>query len=366
MLLHSVNSSRALLGNVRVASVLATSARRASVKAMSTAKALVFERNGEPADVLQLKEQQLPEVGEQDVQIQIIAAPINPSDINTVQGKYPLQPSLPGVPGHEGVGKVVKVGSKVSGLSAGDHVVPLASALGTWRSAGVFRAADWHKVPRDLPIAAAATLTINPPTALCMLEAIVQLQPGDTVVQNGATSAVGQHVIQLAMAKGLKTVNVIRDRPDWEAAVSWLRAMGADVVTTEQKLKADLAASGLPAPKLALNCVGGSSAAAIAKVLQAGGTHVTYGAMSMQPLAPPTALLIFKDITFRGFWISGGWAKRAGPAAHAALLDKVVGHIQQGHLTPPKLQEFPLARFSEALEASSAAHKQHKVAFVPE
>lgn len=73
MLLHSVNSSRALLGNVRVASVLATSARRASVKAMSTAKALVFERNGEPADVLQLKEQQLPEVGEQDVQIQIIA-----------------------------------------------------------------------------------------------------------------------------------------------------------------------------------------------------------------------------------------------------------------------------------------------------
>lgn len=32
----------------------------------------------------------------------------------------------------------------------------------------------------------------SPPTALCMLEAIVQLQPGDTVVQNGATSAVGQ------------------------------------------------------------------------------------------------------------------------------------------------------------------------------
>jgi NADPH:quinone reductase-like Zn-dependent oxidoreductase len=113
---------------------------------MSTAKALVFERNGEPAHVLQLKEQQMPEVGEQDVQIQIIAvsaafrsatpkharhrshaqrsgldvacaavlqAPINPSDINTVQGKYPLQPALPGVPGHEGVGKVVKVGSKV-------------------------------------------------------------------------------------------------------------------------------------------------------------------------------------------------------------------------------------------------------------
>jgi NADPH-dependent curcumin reductase CurA len=32
----------------------------------------------------------------------------------------------------------------------------------------------------------------SPPTALLMLEAIVQLQPGDVVVQNGATSAVGQ------------------------------------------------------------------------------------------------------------------------------------------------------------------------------
>jgi NADPH:quinone reductase-like Zn-dependent oxidoreductase len=51
--------------------------------------------------------------------------------------------------------------SQVSNLVPGDHVVPLASALGTWRSAGVFKAADWHKIPQDLPIAAAATLTIK-------------------------------------------------------------------------------------------------------------------------------------------------------------------------------------------------------------
>ena len=66
------------------------------------------------------------------------------------------------------------------------------------------------------------------------------------------------------------------------------------------------AAAGLAAPKLALNCIGGSQAAAIAKVLAPGGFHVTYGAMSMQPLVPPVPLLIFKDITFKGFWISGG------------------------------------------------------------
>lgn len=36
-----------------------------------------------------------------------------------------------------------------------------------------------------------------------------------------------------------------------------------------------------------------------------GGCVVTYGGMSMQPVSVPTALLIFKDISFKGFWLSG-------------------------------------------------------------
>jgi len=46
-------------------------------------------------------------------------APINPSDINTIQGKYPIHPTLPGVPGHEGVGVVEAVGAKVGGVGSG-------------------------------------------------------------------------------------------------------------------------------------------------------------------------------------------------------------------------------------------------------
>jgi trans-2-enoyl-CoA reductase len=44
-------------------------------------------------------------------------APINPSDINTIEGKYPITPELPGVPGHEGVGVVEAVGPKVRRLN---------------------------------------------------------------------------------------------------------------------------------------------------------------------------------------------------------------------------------------------------------
>jgi len=40
----------------------------------------------------------------------------------------------------------------------------------------------------------------------------VCLYPGDSVIQNAANSGVGQAVIQIAKASGIKTINVVRDR----------------------------------------------------------------------------------------------------------------------------------------------------------
>jgi NADPH:quinone reductase-like Zn-dependent oxidoreductase len=40
-------------------------------------------------------------------------APINPSDINQIEGKYPIKPALPAVAGNEGIGVVRSVGSQV-------------------------------------------------------------------------------------------------------------------------------------------------------------------------------------------------------------------------------------------------------------
>lgn len=65
------------------------------------------------------------------------------------------------------------------------------------------------------------------------------------------------------------------------------------------------ASADLPQAKLGLNCVGGSSSTAVAKSLAPGATIVTYGGMSMKPLTIPTSLLIFKDLTCKGFWLSG-------------------------------------------------------------
>lgn len=80
-----------------------------------------------------------------------------------------------------------------------------------------------------------------------------------------------QYVIQLAKDQGLKTVNVIRARHTEEetsALKEELHKLGATLVTTAETLKADLKESGLPPPKLALNCVGGETATAVAKTLE--------------------------------------------------------------------------------------------------
>ncbi|GLC43276.1 hypothetical protein PLESTB_001491400 [Pleodorina starrii] len=345
----------------------ASSGGGAAAAAPKPPRALVHDKPGEPLDALELRNLPLlRECGPGEIQLRFLQSPINPSDVNTVQGKYPIQPQLPGaVPGHEGVAEVVAVGSEVSRLSPGDWVVPLAPAQGTWRSAGTFAAADWHRVPRDIGLEAAATLVINPPTALAMLENFVELQPGDTVAQNGATSAVGEAVIQIARAKGLRTVNLVRNRPDLAATVSRLKALGADLVTTEERLKDDLKASGLPAPLLGLNCVGGSAAQAVTRILQDGGTLVTYGGMSMQPVTASTAAMIFKDISFRGFWLTGRWSKAQGPAGRAAAMDRIVDMYRAGALQPPAVRTFALGRWREAFAALAAPHRGHKVALAP-
>jgi len=255
--------------------------------------------------------------------------------------------------------------AQVEGLSVGDLVVPLEPCVGTWRTAGTFAASAFHRVREDIPLEAAATLTINPPTALAMLERFVSLSPGDVVVQNGATSAVGRCLIQLASARGLRTVNLIRPRDNWEEVAGELKALGADVVTTEARARQDVKAAGLPCAQLGLNCVGGNSAIMVARQLCNGGTLVTYGGMSMQPVPVPTSLLIFKDITFKGFWLTGGLAREQGAAGKAAVLDRLADMVAAGKLTPGPTRRFPLAQWQSALEYYATDRRHAKVILQP-
>lgn len=70
---------------------------------------------------LELVEVELREVGRHDVRVRTAAAGVCHSDLSMLNGT--LQPQFPVVPGHEAAGVVVEIGSDVSHVQVGDHVV---------------------------------------------------------------------------------------------------------------------------------------------------------------------------------------------------------------------------------------------------
>lgn len=81
----------------------------------------------------------------------MLAATVNPADINTIQGVYAVKPPLPSIPGNEGVGRIVKVGNSVAGdFQPGDHVIPRINAWGTWRDYAVASHKELIKVSKRL------------------------------------------------------------------------------------------------------------------------------------------------------------------------------------------------------------------------
>ncbi|CAI0376475.1 unnamed protein product [Linum tenue] len=146
-----------------------------------------------------------------------------------------------------------------------------------------------------------------------MLEDVIALNSGDSVVQNGATSIVGQCVVQLAHLRGIRTINIIRDRAGSDDAKEMLKKLGADEVFTESQLNVKNVKSlltDLPESALGFNCVGGNSASLVLKFLRQGGTMVTYGGMAKKPVTVSTSAFIFKasqslccELSLRGFFL---------------------------------------------------------------
>lgn len=137
-------------------------------------RAIVYNTNGDPARVLSaFSFPELPPPPPNTVNIGFVLAPINPADINVIEGVYPAKPepdvSLSQakdrplfVGGNEGMGKVIDVGEGVVGLRKDDWVVMTKPQSGTWLSAKNVALSDVLKVPKQgLSEAQAATITVR-------------------------------------------------------------------------------------------------------------------------------------------------------------------------------------------------------------
>lgn len=311
---------------------------------------------GENPPAVRVEEIPTPTPAPGEVVIRMLAAPINPADLNVIEGSYGELPPLPATIGNEGCGEILALGAGVENLRIGQKVLPL--AFGTWTRELLLPAENAIPLPDDIDIRQAAMLAVNPATAWRLLHDFITLQPGDWIVQNAANSGVGRAVIQLARHLGLRTLNVVR-RPE---LLDELLALGGDVVVTEE---ADLRREarqlcGGALPKLGLNAVGGASALNIANALAPVSPHITYGAMGRQPLKIPNGLLIFQNLAFQGFWLRR-WKDQAPVAEIQSTYTTIASLLHRGLLHTPVDRVFPMTEVSAALAAAAQDKRPGKI-----
>jgi len=298
---------------------------------------------GNPVECLEFVQiQDPPPPGPGQVLIGVEFSPINLNDLLVVRGTYPLRPSLPSVIGNEGVGRILAVGPGVQNVTVGDRVLtPLYGFA--WAERIVVPAEGLFALPADVDPQQLAMLTINPPTAALLLSEFVDLAPGDWVVQNAANSGVGRAVIAFAKARGFKTINMVR-RPE---LIDELKALGGDlvIVDTPEGLNLVKAALGTAAPRLAIDGVGGPSAATLINLLGRDGMFVAYSALGKAPIPISGIALIFKRISVRGFFLSDPEhaAKIRPSVVEAAEL------LRSGRLYAPVAATYPLSAIKDAV-----------------
>ena len=318
---------------------------------------LCFHQSGNPSDVLQLEPWDPPAPQQHQVVVRMLYAPVNPADLNYIEGNYGRAPVFPGVPGMEGCGRIEAVGDAVTSLAVGDTVIPL-EPEGCWSERVIAAEHHFAKLPEGLDLQQACMLRVNPCTAWRMLHDFRELEPGGWILQNAANSAVGRAVIQIAKHLGWHTLNFVRRAE----VADELRALGADAVFTDDDtgLAAAKEHLGKTAVSLALNAVGGDSALRLMDLLAPKGAIVTYGAMSRRSLKVPNRFLIFKDLEIRGYWITK-WMERAASAEIASMLRALAELMKEGILKLPVDTVYDLSSWRDAIKLAQAEGRSGKV-----
>jgi NADPH:quinone reductase-like Zn-dependent oxidoreductase len=326
-------------------------------------KAVVFDRFGEPADVLQVRDLPVPEPGPGQVRVRMRASPINPSDLLVVRGQYGRLPRLPATPGFEGMGTVDAAGPGllrlVRGLSPGRRVAVLNGAGGNWQEYVVLPARQVVPLAKDLPDDQAATFFVNPASALIMTRWVLRVPAGAWLLQTAAGSALGRMVIRLGKHFGFRTMNVVRRR---EQAEELLRAGGDAAVSTNdeslpERVRSLTGGAGVP---FALDAVGGATGLAAVQALGPGGRMLVYGTLANEPLALDPRLLMAGQKSIHGFWLSE-WVRQQGPLTMLRLFRRIQRLFRAGVLTSDIGTSYLLERIQDAVRQAETPGRVGKV-----
>jgi len=311
-------------------------------------RAVVHDTFGEPDSVLHVEDRDIPQPGLGQVRIAMTLSPIHNHDLWTVRGTYGFTPELPAQAGTEALGIIHALGDDVENFTVGQRVVT-GSTFGVWAQYAVTDVSNLIPVPDELDDETAAQLVAMPFSAISLLD-VLNLSPGDWLVQNSANGAVGRILAQLATARGINVLGLVRR----DAGVEELAAHGIDnIISTEQDGWQDRAAEiiGDGSVPVGLDSVGGTSARDIISLLSEGAELVSFGAMGSPTMEIPSGAVIFKDITIRGFWGSKV-SRDMEPSKRTTLFGELIQRLIAGEVTLPVGGIFDIDQITEAVSAS--------------
>ena len=312
-------------------------------------RALIHHSFGDPAQVLGVEDVETPQPGPGEVLVRTVLSPIHNHDLWTVRGTYGFKPELPARAGTEAVGVVEAVGEGVTGFAAGQRVAT-GGSFGAWAEFFVAEAGALIPVPEGLSDEVAAQLVAMPFSAISLLD-FLQLNEGDWLVQNAANGAVGRLLAQLAAARGINVIGLVRR----SSGVQELASQGIErVVATDDEGWCEQVAQltgGAPIV-VGVDSVGGQASGDVLSLLAENGTLVVFGAMASPTMQIGSGDVIFKQATVKGFW--GSKVSATMPAAkRGELFGELLQRIGSGALTLPVEATYSFDDISAAAAANT-------------
>ncbi|GAB6194958.1 alcohol dehydrogenase AdhP [Lysobacter xanthus] len=287
---------------------------------MKTMKAAVAHAFGAP---LRIEDVPIPTPGDGEVLVRLVATGVCHTDLHAIDGDWPVKPTLPLIPGHEGVGHVVALGPGVRHLQPGDAVGVAwlhdacgeceycqtgwetlcesqhntgYSVNGTYAEYVVANAKFVGRLPADADLPALAPILCAGVTSYKGLKE-TEARPGQWVAISGI-GGLGHVAVQYAKAMGLRVVAI--DIADDKLALA--TSLGADVTVDGSRpdaVERVIAATDGGAHGVLVTAVSRPAFAQAVDCVRRGGT-VAFVGLPPGDFPTPIFPVVLKRITLRG------------------------------------------------------------------
>lgn len=237
-------------------------------------KAFYLVKNGKAETAFELRDINIPEIGNEEVGVNVEAFGINFADVVARLGNYQDCPPLPCVVGYEAVGRVDKVGKNVSSVKAGDRVLVF-TRFGGYSQYVIQKENAIAKIAEDMDTGKALALATQYSTAYYACAVATNVLPHETVLIHAGAGGVGTALIQLCKLKQAK----IYATAGSESKLEYCKKQGADVAINYTK--EDFSKVIQEPIDVAFDSLGADNFRKSYKLLNRGGRIVGYGASSM-------------------------------------------------------------------------------------